>query len=216
MTRSRPAERRHGVHQHPTFRLLRHHRLARCGNAGWRVVESCAGRQHQAATSNSSGDPRRPRRSRHPPRCQRPVSPTRWQPRWRLPRWPLRWSRLSARSGRRTAVRRPARASIGPCFITWSATPKATALGLSPRTAGVGATDRRVVTEVPVLRQPADGASSGARGVAVGRHRVRRLMRRLGLEAIYPGAVGEALGLTPAESQVAVTLAEGGRCHDAR
>ena len=46
MTRSRPAERRHGVHQHPTFRLLRHHRLARCGNAGWRVVESCAGRQH--------------------------------------------------------------------------------------------------------------------------------------------------------------------------
>ena len=45
MTRSRPAERRHGVHQHPTFRLLRHHRLARCGNAGWRVVESCAGRQ---------------------------------------------------------------------------------------------------------------------------------------------------------------------------
>ena len=57
MTPSRPAERRHGVHQHPTFRLLRHHRLARCGNAGWRVVESCAGRQHQAPLA-----PRAPRR----------------------------------------------------------------------------------------------------------------------------------------------------------
>ena len=59
MTRSRPAERRHGVHQHPTFRLLRHHRLARCGNAGWRVVESCAGRQHHSPRRNS-GQARKP------------------------------------------------------------------------------------------------------------------------------------------------------------
>ena len=68
MTRSRPAERRHGVHQHPTFRLLRHHRMARCGNAGWRVVESCAGRQH------------RPTAGWWPPICSPRSTATGWCP----------------------------------------------------------------------------------------------------------------------------------------
>ena len=45
---------------------------------------------------------------------------------------------------------------------------------------------RRVVPAVSVLRQPSDGAPRWrARGCKVGRHRVRRLMRLLGLEAIY-------------------------------
>ena len=61
--------------------------------------------------------------------------------------------------------------------------------GDEPFESGADASDRRVVHEVPVLRQPTRWSSQLRRdGVCVGRHRVRRLMRLIGLEAIYAGA----------------------------
>ena len=49
------------------------------------------------------------------------------------------------------------------------------------------AADRRAVHGPPVLRQPADdGAGWSSKGEEVNRKRVQRLMRLMGLEAIYP------------------------------
>jgi putative transposase len=54
-----------------------------------------------------------------------------------------------------------------------------------PGEPGIDASDRRAVFEVSVLRLPPDGRQLRREGVSVGRHRVRRLMRLMGLEAIY-------------------------------
>ena len=50
---------------------------------------------------------------------------------------------------------------------------------------GLDAADGRIVAAVPVLRQPADGTPPGTRGRVGGAAPGRRLMRLMGLEAVY-------------------------------
>jgi putative transposase len=56
----------------------------------------------------------------------------------------------------------------------------------SGREFALDAVDRRAIHTDAVLRNPEDGLVLGEQGYAVNAKRVRRLMRQMGLEAIYP------------------------------
>ena len=95
-----------------------------------------------------------------------------------------------SRGERKAMIRaRPPRPELEPAMPPVSISRSSfyySAQGGEPGEPGADASDRRVVSEVSVLTAAARWpASCGARVIEVGRHRVRRLMRLMGLEAIY-------------------------------